>query len=82
MLNAFVNCGLYTICCEKVIEKIPCILQTQDIARNLDQALLKKLEVCRFGDGKKKPWGQKAPTGQSYTKDKEDEETSEEDSPS
>jgi hypothetical protein len=73
---------LYPVCCEKVIERIPSILQTQDIARNLDQALLKKLEVRRFGDGKRKPRGQKVPAGQSYTKDKEDEETSEEDSPS
>jgi hypothetical protein len=78
--KAFEKCGLYPINCQKVVERIPSITQTQDIARNLDQALLKKLETRRFGDGKKKPRGQKVPAGQSYTKDAED--TSQEDSSS
>lgn len=64
-------------------------MEAQEIARHVDSALLKKLEVRRFGEAtKKKPRGQKVPAGQSYTKDVvqedseiESEEDSEEDEP-
>jgi hypothetical protein len=73
MPKAFEKCGLYPINQEKVLERIPSVVQSQSVARHLDEALLKKLEVRRFGEGKKKPRGQKVPAGQSYTKDKDDE---------
>jgi hypothetical protein len=52
-------------------------LESQEVARHIDTDLLKKLEIRRFGDGKKKqPRGKKVPAGQSYTA--EVEESSEE----
>jgi hypothetical protein len=77
---AFKKCGLSPIDRNKVLERIPSVEEAEKVARNLDKELLKKLEVRRFGDGKKKPRGKKVPAGQSYTKDLEttDEEDSEE----
>ena len=71
--SAFEKCGLVPLNRQKVLERIPSILQTKEIAKNIDGVLLKKLQVRRFGEGKKKkPRGTKVPAGQSYTKDKED----------
>lgn len=50
------------------------MLEAETIARHVDNALLKKLEIRRFGDGKKKPRGKKVPAGQSYTTNVEEEE--------
>ncbi len=60
---------------------IPSAPEAETIARHLDTALLKKLEVRRFGDAnRKKPWGKKVPAGQSYTQVNREEESSEEES--
>lgn len=66
---------------EKVLERIPSAVETQQAARHLDAALLQRLEVRRFGDSTpKKPRGKKVPEGQSYTHvDEEDSEEEEED---
>jgi hypothetical protein len=57
---------------------IPDVARTAEAARHLDSALLKRLEVRRFGDSsKKRPRGQKVPAGQSYT-EMEDEDDAEE----
>jgi hypothetical protein len=76
--KAFEKCGLVPINRQKVLDRIPSVVGTQDIAHHVDQALLKKLEVRRFGDGpKKQPRGKKVPAGQSYSAT-EDLQTSEE----
>jgi hypothetical protein len=50
------------------LDWLPSIVGSQEIARNIDSALLKKLEVRRIWRGQqKKPRGQKVPAGQSYT---------------
>ncbi len=47
---------------------LPSIVESQEIARHINSALLKKLEVRRIWRGQqKKPRGQKVPAGQSYT---------------
>jgi hypothetical protein len=51
---------------EKVLERIPSAVETQQAARHLDAALLQRLEVRRFGDSTPKmPRGKKVPAGQS-----------------
>ncbi len=62
----------------KVVERIPTALATQEIAHHVDAALLQKLEVRRFGQGKKQPRGKKVPAGESYTRQSENEEEEEE----
>jgi hypothetical protein len=77
--KAFEKCGLCPINRQKVLDRIPSVLESEDIARNLDQQLLKKLEVRRFGEGpKKKPRGKKVPAGDSYTAQENSEEEEEE----
>jgi hypothetical protein len=77
--KAFEKCGLFPLNRQKVLERIPSVEESQQIARNVDSILLKKLEVRRFGEGgKKKPRGKKIPAGQSYTE--EPEESSKEES--
>jgi hypothetical protein len=73
--KAFEKCGLCLIDKNKVIERIPSIQQSQEVASNLNTAVLKKLEVRWFGDkkAKKKPRGQKVPAGQSYSRLEEEE---------
>jgi hypothetical protein len=72
--NAFEKCGLWPINQEKALEKILSIQSSQEVATHLDMAILKKLEVRRFGD-KKKPRGKKVLPGQSHSiLEEEDEE--------
>ncbi len=52
--QAFKKCSLFPIDREQVLERIPAAVQTEEIAQHVDAALLKKLEVRRFGEGKKK----------------------------
>ncbi len=55
-------------------------MDSQAIERNLDDTLLKTLELRRFGYQSKKPRGQKIPAGQSYSaQDSEEEDSKEED---
>ncbi len=76
--RAFEKCGIFPINRQKVLDRIPSALETQEIAHHVDQALLKKLEVRRFGDGtKRKPRGKKLPAGH-YSADDDSQEDSEE----
>jgi hypothetical protein len=73
--KAFEKCGLAPINRDKVLDRIPSILKSQDIASHVDQVLLEKLEVRSFGDGKtKKGRGKKVPAGESYSTREEEEE--------
>lgn len=73
--KAFEKCGLFPINKEKVLERIPSTLRSEVVASHIDKALLKTLEVRRFGEkAKKKPRGQKIPAGQSYSQLEEEEE--------
>ena len=66
--KAFEKCKLCPINRQKVLDRLPSIVESQEIARHIDSALLKKLEVRRIWRGQqKKPRGQKVPAGQSYT---------------
>jgi len=66
--SAFRKCGLYPLNRQEVLNRIPSIVDSQAIARNLDDTLLKTLELRRFGDqSKKKPRGQKLPPGKSHS---------------
>lgn len=58
------------------------MLEVEDIAHHVDVAVIKKLEVRRFGEGtKKRARGAKVPAGQSHSMlDEDDEVTSEESS--
>ena len=58
------------------MDRIPSIQRTREVASHLRKALLKKLEVRRFGDKekKKKPRGMKIPAGQSHSVLEEEEE--------
>ncbi len=66
---------------EKVLDRLPSIVESEEIACHIDSAL--KLEVRIFGEAsKKKPRGKKTPAGQSYTEaagdsEEEDEEEQE-----
>jgi hypothetical protein len=66
--TAFEKCGLFPINRNKVLERIPSTMGSVAIARHLDTQLLRRLEVRRFGEGKKKPRGKKVPAGQSYSR--------------
>jgi hypothetical protein len=79
---AFEKCGLFPIDREKVLSRIPSIQSSEAIARHVDAVLLKKLEVRRFGDGKKKPRGKKVPAGQSYSRVEEESAVEDDDSDS
>jgi hypothetical protein len=73
--KAFEKCGLIPLNRAKVIERIPSTTKTAEIAHGVDQVLLKKLEIRRFGDGqKKRPRGKKIPAGESYSKQDEEED--------
>ena len=61
--SAFGKCGLYPLNPQEVQNRIPSIVDSQAIERNLDNTLLKTLELRRFGDQSKKPRGQKIPAG-------------------
>lgn len=80
--KAFEKCGLFPINSVKVTERIPSIVTTQEAATHIDQALLKKFDVRRFGESsRRKPRGKKIPAGQSYTAvaaDLEEDETEDE----
>jgi len=62
---SFEKCGLFPLNRMEVLDRIPSELQTQQIAEHVDSALLKRLEVRRFGDQSKKKQarGQKYPLG-------------------
>ncbi len=76
--KAFEKCGLAPINRDKVLDRIPSILKSQDIASHVDQVLLEKLEVRKFRDGKtKKGRGKKVPAGDSYSTREEEEEEEE-----
>jgi hypothetical protein len=49
------------------MERNPSVVETQVVARHIYSNLLKKLEIRRIGNGKKKPRGKKVPASQSYT---------------
>jgi hypothetical protein len=53
-LEALEKCGLIPLNHAMVIKRIPSIIKTAEIMYNVDQVLLKKLEVQRFGDRQKK----------------------------
>ncbi len=75
----FEKCGLCSVNREKILQRIPSTLESETTARHLDSALLKKLEVRRFCDARrKKPRGKKVPAGQSYTQVDSEEESSKE----
>jgi hypothetical protein len=77
--KAFEKCGLVPINRQKVLDRIPNVVQSKEIARHVDNALLKKLEVRRFGDGpKKQPRGKKVPAGKSYSVTDDNQVSSEE----
>ena len=62
-MQAFEKCGLFPINADKVLERIPSRERTEEIAANVDQILLKTLEVRRFDTGTKTPRGPKVPAG-------------------
>jgi len=65
---AFAKCGISPINSTKVTERIPSAVSSQEAATHLDQALIERLEVRRFGEGnRRRPRGKKLPAGQSYT---------------
>ena len=72
--EAFEKCGLMPINREKVLAEIPSRLQTEEIAQHVDAGLIERLEIRRFGDGKRKPRGKKVAPGTSYTAVQEEEE--------
>jgi hypothetical protein len=73
--KAFEKCGLILLNCAKVIERIPSTTKTAEIAHGVNQVLLKKLKIRRFGDGqKKRPREKKIPAGESYSKQDEEKE--------
>jgi hypothetical protein len=76
--NAFEKCGLWPINRQKVLERIPSVVASEEVARHLDKALLQKLEVRRFGNKKKMPRGKKVPAGQSLSAEDSSEELTEE----
>ena len=51
---AFAACGIYPIDAERVCEKIVEVASAPLIARHVDEVLLNRFEVTRFGDKKKK----------------------------
>jgi len=71
--NAFAKCGLHPLDPERPLQNIPDILSSHEIASNLDQQLLKKLEVRRFGT-QKTARGPKVPPGKSYCAESSSEE--------
>jgi hypothetical protein len=58
----------------EVLNRIPSIVDSHNIARNVDNSLLEILEVRWFGNLNKKPRGQKIPAGQSYSAQESGEE--------
>ncbi len=78
--STFRMCGFYPLNRQEVLNRITSIMDSQAIERNLDDTLLKTLELRRFRDQSKKPRGQKIPAGQSYSaQDSEEEDSKEED---
>jgi hypothetical protein len=69
MPSAFKKCGLCPLDPEKAVERIPHVLSSVSIAKNVDSSLLKKLETERFDNGgQKKTRGKlSVPAGRSYT---------------
>ena len=78
LVAAFENSGLFPISVTKALARIPSALDSATVARLVDAALIKRLEIRRFGTGAKKPRGKKIPAGQSYTMDAEDSNEEEE----
>jgi hypothetical protein len=77
--KAFEKCGLVPLNRQKVLERLPSTVGSQGIARHLDGALLRRLEVRRFGEGTmKKPRGKKIPAGQSYSAESDEEQVDDE----
>ena len=78
--SAFAACGIYPIDAERVCEKIVEVASAPLIARHVDEVLLNRFEVTRFGDKEKKkaPRGKKIPAGQSYSAQPEDRSSGEE----
>jgi hypothetical protein len=74
--EAFRKCGLAPLNRDEVLQRIPSILSSQQIAKHVDQQLVEKLEVRRFGAPKRKGRGPKIPAGQSYSAQEEEEEDS------
>lgn len=75
---AFAKCGLLPIDRFKPIERLPTVRKSQDIARHIDTALLKRLEVRRFPVPKKRGKKVQVPAGKSYTEENQDEAEEEE----
>jgi len=73
---SFRKCSLFPLNRMEVLDRIPSKLQSVQIAEQVDSALLKRLEVRRFGDPSKKrqPRGKKIPAGQSYTAEGSDDD--------
>ena len=67
--NAFRSCGLVPISIKEAVKQVPHIDDRGDIEGNIDQALLEKLSVNRFGDQStpKAVRGKWLPSGKSYT---------------
>ena len=57
-----------------MLERIPSVVKSQDVARHLDAHLLEKLEVRRFGKGPTKPRGKKVPAEKSHSAETSSEE--------
>ena len=71
--KAFEKCGLYPLDPAKAMARIPSVESTKEIASHVDMELMKKLEVRRFQQ-KKKPRGNKIPSGTSYSEVREESE--------
>lgn len=80
LINAFAKCGLYPVDPERPLQSIPDAISSEEIASHIDQQLMKKLEVRRFGDQKKRvSRGPKVPPGKSYCAESSSEEEDEDD---
>ena len=75
--SAFKKCGLSPLNRDKVLERIPSVKRTQEIASCFDSVLSENLEVSRFGKEKKKKQvrGKKVPAGQSYSQEEDSDDS-------
>ena len=69
MPSAFAKCGIFPLCQERALERLPMPLTEEEIAANLDGALVEELQKQRYGDKKERAKRQKdrVPPGVSYT---------------
>ena len=59
LVAAFENSGLFPISVTQALARIPSALDSATVARHVDAALIKRLEIRRFGTGAKKPRAKK-----------------------